>query len=134
MYTKNMVAKIVTALTQRVAKLNRVQVSQLSIQMFPFFCLWVIHNLYVFTSIQLTANGQSSPVVVRPVVKESKQERLMYTQNMVAKIVMATTKIVAMTESAQVSQFSIQLFDYLWGLLSTGRVQFDLLCRSVIWT
>ena len=67
----------------------------------------------MFHIIQLIANGQSSPVVVRPVVKESKQEILMCTQNMVAKIVMEKAKRLAMTESAQVSQFLIQLLDYL---------------------
>ena len=66
-----------------------------------------------FISVQLIANGQSFPVVVRPVVKESKQERLRYTQNMVAKIVPALRQRVAMTESAQVSQLLIQLLDYL---------------------
>ena len=50
---------------------------------------------YVFTSVQLIANGQSSPVVMRPVVKESKQDRLMYNQTMVAKIVTALTQRVA---------------------------------------
>ena len=66
-----------------------------------------------FISVQLIANGQSFPVVVRPVVKESKQGGLKYRQIMVAKFVPALIQRVAMTESAQVSQFLIQLLDYL---------------------
>ena len=61
-----------------------------------FLSLSHIHIIfYVFTSVQLIANGQSSPVVMRPVVKESKQDRLMYNQTMVAKIVTALTQRVA---------------------------------------
>ena len=67
-------------------------------------------TFYDFTSVQLIANGQSSPVVMRPVVKESKQERLMYTQNMVAKIVPAMIQRVAKSNIVQVSQLSIQMF------------------------
>jgi hypothetical protein len=47
---------------------------------------------------------------MRPVVKESKQETLMYNQNMVAKIVTALTHRFAKLNHVQVSRLSIQMF------------------------
>ena len=61
----------------------------------------------------MIASGPNGPVVVKPVVKEPKQERLMSPQILVDKIAQAMIQTDAVTESAQVSQFLIQLFDYL---------------------
>ena len=61
----------------------------------------------------MIANGHNGPVVVRPVVQEPEQERLISRKNMVAKNVQALAKRDAMTESAQVCQFLIQFFDSL---------------------
>ena len=52
------------------------------VKYFLFFWLWITN--YLFTFVQLIANGPSGLVVVRPVVKEPKQERLKYRQIMVA--------------------------------------------------
>ena len=58
----------------------------------------------------MIANGPNGPIVVRPVVQETKQEQLKYRQNMVAKNVQAITQRVAKRKSAQVSKLPIHFF------------------------
>ena len=58
----------------------------------------------------MIANGHPGPVVVRTVVQEPEQERLMSRQNMVAKNVQAITQRVAKRKSAQVSKLPIHLY------------------------
>ena len=72
-------------------------------QMFIIFAFESYIIFTFFISVQLIANGQNSPVVMRPVVKESKQEGLKYWQIMVAKIVPALIQRVAKSNLVQVS-------------------------------
>ena len=61
----------------------------------------------------MIANGHPGPVVVRTVVQEPEQERLMSRQNMVANV-QEMTQRVAKKESAQVSKSPIHFFDFLF--------------------